>query len=269
MKKIIFFLLSLVLTFGCVSGVYLKKTDLPDGITYYSKDKQFIVHPDWYWRIRPTSLFYEGYNQYLGEYNKNTIGYNYLTQRNPLYKEENVKVIGEMMQNNEKFYIAHWEQSGFFFIKENDYLFDKKYKKYIIPIEEDSTQEQKIEVIRYYRNKKFIVFSSFGITTTLDDDPIYSIGFISKDEIKQGTTKQVRNYYNYLNKFVIILINNDFVLSFFKDITIRPDFMFYPSIYWKNTQYQIDNGAIYNGEIFVAKYIIINWGNAVYALPCD
>lgn len=112
--KSILVLTIIAFIYGCSTTAYIKKEELPNRIQYYSTDKIFSISPGWYWRLRPSGELFE------------TVGFKYLKNKDVSYKNIQVKVIGEIFENNEKYYIANWESHGYYFIKEKDYLFEKK-----------------------------------------------------------------------------------------------------------------------------------------------
>ena len=76
MKKIIMIYFLLSLCFSCSTSPYIKKSDLPKNITYYSTKQQFKINPEWYWRLRPenTPIDDEMINQ-LKNYDTNILSF--------------------------------------------------------------------------------------------------------------------------------------------------------------------------------------------------
>ncbi len=265
--------------YGCSTSPYLKKEELPNRIQYYSTDKIFSITPNWYWRLRPSDELFE------------TVGFKYLNNKDVSYKNIQVKVIGETVQNNEKYYVAIWESHGYYFIKEKDYLFAKKYEKYLIPLNYDDNKlyenpfrrggcvnpiellSEKINssevhyysmnisvrFVNHFKSEGYTIFSTLGINST---------GMIQKTEFKNDIEKQIIENRQYSNKFLIIPYNKE-LNDFLSNSDININFLEFPSKFFGNKQYTNQYGALYNGNVFKAKYVACRWGNTFYAIPCN
>jgi len=196
MKIILYCLLPLLVLAGCSVKPYLKNTDLPKGINYYSNDKQFTVHPDWFWKLRPSL-----------ERGSESVTFEYLKQLDPGYKNANVNVVGEVVYKQNKFYVALWQSHGYFFIQEKDYLFAQKYRKYLVPLDYDAgsylygysnmTEFEKITLLeKYFGNLKGKKYKIYNALYLLQNSIFDKRSYI---------TPQIKQYFSsngYSNDFI-------------------------------------------------------------------
>lgn len=264
MKKIQVMIVPILLSMviACASTPYTKDK-LPGGIEYYPSEKQFEVTPSWYWRIRPNTepVTYAGA----------VIGHQYLPG-----KSGKGIVVGEYTKD-EKFYVAKWKEYGYFFIKQKDYQFAKKYKKYSIPLkyEDENLYKNPVAPLKlgddqfnyklnlmsrlkdYFEKRGYILVSTIGITKT---------GMIHQEEYMTDTTRQIIRNRQYINQFLIIPKCSKYY-EFCNKSDVSAYGSKFASTYLKNTQYETKLGAVYNGQVYVAEYIIGQWGEVFYSFP--
>lgn len=236
---------------GCISSPYLKETDLPKNVIYYSEDKQFSVKPEWYWRFRPESDPLK--------YKSSVIGHKYLVNKN-----KDAVVIGEISNNSDKFFIVKWADNGFFFIKEKDYNFAERYKKYLVPID---YLNYEIEFNDYYGDK--ILTSYFKSKLNIPSIVTDAYPFCEVD-LYAYTTPGIKQRFSgkYTNEFVKIENCPD-LLNLYKNNDINIYRQYFVLTAPRKFQYTNSQGMVFIGTIYTPLFIIVNWGKVYYALPYE
>ncbi len=266
MKKllIIFFMMFLI---GCSAKPYLQKTELPSNIDFYTEDKQFKITPEWFWRLRPSTESVANQDA--------TIGHKFLNG-----KIGTGIVIGEL-NKEEKFFVIKWENQGYYFLREQDSIFAKKFQKYLVPLNyggesiyghtEISAYEIQDHLNEYYRKLNQTIFSARSSV---------NIKYANIDETKKSSLKQVAVIgRGYTNQFINVLpcpLFESFSPKedtyYFKKIS---DDYFYSSAYYfvisqtGTKQYTNDYGQVFIGSLYQTQSVIVKWGRVFYSLPCE
>lgn len=269
---IFFIIISFLL--GCSTSPYLKETELPKNIQYFSADKQFKVEPEWYWRVRPDI---------------------HISFKEIINNTEEGTIIGECIKDDQKFYIVKWEHHGFYFIEKKDYFFAMKYKQYLIPLkyndkslykdpfgrltcitplelliktseDENRNYQWNLEnrMATYYQEYKIIHI--FQIAHFVEK--ISSTGFINKEDFKNEIQSQIMTNGSYSNTFLLIPPTNGFY-EFCSNPLVRLQTSQYVSSFYKNINYTNNYGMVFNGNAYRVKYIIAQWGKYYYAFPTN
>ena len=263
--------------FSCTTNPYLKQTDLPEKINYYTDDKKFDITPEWYWRLRPTPDSSENWEL--------TIGYQFLNG-----KTGSGQVIGELIKNDYKFYIVKWKDYGYFFVKEQDYLFAQKYKKFLVPLNYGKNyvysryeEEDDYQLIAFYQDISLPYVGDLpaGLFSKV---PRSGLSLLILPRVMFIYSLMYNNYtmssyYSDL-KNIIQVYNNGYTNQFIQftpcpnlrefrndDRVILIDYVALEQIGTK--QYTNQNGMMFMGALYKTKYIILKWGKAFYALPCE
>lgn len=249
MRFILLLLLS-VLFFGCITKPYINEAELPKkNIKFYTRNEQFRVKPDWFWRLRPeTSLVTE---------KDSVIGHKYLKNSYSGY----ARVIGEITKDDEEFYIANWSDAGYFFIKKKDYEFSQKYKKYFIDIDYNNN------VLNYY-NGTFLTsyFEKILKIPFIVTSAYQFCGPYHKDYLIPAVKQ--RHYDYYTNEFVQIEYCPLLEDAYIKD-EISSYFQFFVLSYPKEYKYTNPYGQLFIGTLYKPLFIIFKWGEVFYALPFE
>ncbi len=242
MKIQLYFLILLVgFLFSCSTSPYMKKSELSKDVQYYSQDKQFKLKPDWYWRLR---LGKESVNEDV------VIGFKYIYN-----KTGEGKIIGEIIQNNEKFLIAEWQNYGLYFIKEKDFNFAKKFEKYFIPL--DYTHN--LHPSTYLKSPKNISYVCLPAVLFLQEKVMDKYAFI---------TPEIKQYYNYKFKKIFLQITHcPSFLKFCDNNDIYYQRAEFCVAYLKDIEYTNNYGQLFVGKLYLPIYVILKWGEAYYALP--
>jgi hypothetical protein len=255
--------------FACSTSPYLKTTDLPDNVKYYSEDKQFNLKPDWYWRLRPGKesvnetiedkygylacipIVNYGYAFAKRKPEKAVIGNKYITN-----KSGDGTVVGEIVQDDEMFFIVKWNDYGYFFIKKKDYDFALEFEKYKISN----------DFINEYKSQKLGAIATYNYIGISDGPKL----------VNDGQITQYRDSYgNYSNSFMQLRSNSLF-LKFYnsKDNGMHTLYNWRSSmfiyIYLKQYQYTNNMGQVFICDIYTPVYIAAIWGDEQwYSFPCD
>lgn len=271
-----------VFLFACSTSPYLQKDSLPKSVIYYTESNKFKIRPDWYWRLRPDIVSVNDQQA--------VIGHLFLSNRS-----NNAIVIGEIIINNKKFYIAEWDNNGYFFIKEDDYIFAKKYQKYIVPlhysdeslyqdplssyyakflfsplekitVNKENFYEKNIRtaVLNYY--SQFKIFYLFEVSLFFEN--IRATGNINKEEFRNDILSQIILREEYSNKFLIIPQCYNFY-EFIQNDGVRLYTSFFPSTFLQKTNYANPYGLSLTGDIYKTKYIVAQWGKVFYQIPIE
>jgi len=211
----------------------IKKDELPEEIRYYSENQKFNVVPEWYWRFRPT-------RHAAGE-EKVCIGKQYLVN-----KAGNAEVIGEIIVKKDKFFVVQWGDNGYYFIREKDYNFALQFKKYIL------VPQKKRDI---------------GANTTLFY-ALYNCGIYSVQSYDSDQFIQLKGDTGLTNMFLKVPSNYTY-RSFCENQDIRWFKAIFAAKYIGIKQYENANGFVLNGEIYQAQYILCDWGEEQYAIPCE
>lgn len=267
MKKHIIFLLIIISGFfsACSTSPYLKETELPKNIKYYSADKQFKVKPEWYWRLRPEI---QSVNQ-----NEAVIGFKYLAG-----KSDEGLIIGETIQDKEIFFIVNWENYGYFFIRKEDYNFAEKFKKWLIPLHYNISNNQKnnsfyseLQKNSNVSQKLSTFFSSLnGRSFTLT----YAFIFLQSESFNKYayTTPGIKQYCNAghcSNTFIQITGTCPLFMEFCSNKDIYYPRAQFATLYAKDFEYPDNYGQVFIGKMNAVVYIILQWGEVYYALPYE
>lgn len=278
MKQLLFvFFLSVTFFTACSTNPYLKQTDLPDKINYYDEEKKFTISPDWYWRLRPTI---NSSNEW-----DTTIGHSFLNDKNG----EGI-VIGEYINKDKKFYIVKWNEYGYFFVKDEDYTFSQKNKKYIVPLNYGgksifgSSSDIDYQVIAYYQDKSsqyvgdlpaylFANSPRSGLNLVLVSRMIFTYSLMKSHypiNSNYSDIKDVIQLYNtsgYTNQFLKITPCPS-LIEFSKNESVNSiSYIAFEQIGSK--QYTNQYGMMFMGGLYQTKFLIIKWGKVYYALPCQ
>ncbi len=244
---------------ACSIKPYLKETDLPNGIKLYSADKQFVVHPDCYWKLRP-----------VVEIGRESIDYNYLKQLDAGYKNISLNVIGELVDKQNKFFVVNWQPHGYFFILEDDYIFVNKFIKYLIPLDygNDSYHPSAYEnqLFPYYkesgRNLNIILDVNLSRSLLYNNIPISNIRY---SQINNKII-QLAGYNGFANEFL-----NFTACPLFAQFSKGESLLSIHSLAVETIgekPYTNQHGLMFMGVQYQTKFIIVWRNGAFYALPC-
>ena len=254
---------------NCATIPYHDISDLPHGLNLYSLDKQFKVKPEWYWRFRTDNGLSSGEN--VAESIKanvtsirfdteKTIGVEFIKNQSGALDQG--IVIGDVFENELKWYVAKWNNS-YFFIKEKDYIFAGKFEKYLLDVSPRSDPD------RYYNTRHLAKYKYQGLTILgfLAGSDYWLFGY---DLITcfDGSQLQARDGNGqFINKFVLFP-PSPLLKEFCKNESARGfNRSWFPSNYFKTVQYSNQSGMIFEGQLYVAKYAIVEWGEYIYSLP--
>ena len=270
MRKSIIPILSLILLLlGCfTTNPYLKKTELPKNIKYYSEDKQITIKPERYWMKRP--------NQNI------RIGHSYLNNKSGVGK-----VIGEYFINNKNFYVVKWESYGYFFVNIKDNLFAEKYKKYLIPLDYGNKAMwnfgYEYYLIAYFQgpNKKdiggFPAHFFANVARYNSNLKVILKLTLMRSFMMNKVNFSPTKYNDIVNKPIQISMRTGFTnefVNFTSCPSIKKNFPI-SSIECLavekigSKQYTNQSGMMFKGILYQTKFVIIKWNNAFYALPCN
>jgi len=264
-----------ILFCGCATSPYLKTDDLPSTIHYYNTEKQFKLNPEWYWRLRPSKDSVENY--------KATIGHNYLKNKNGPGL-----IVGEC-NSEEKYYVVKWNDYGYYFIREKDYLFAGQFKKYIVPLnyESDSFRHgHEYLLIAYYQENSSPYIGDMPAKIFSDATRSgLNLTVILKLTLNRSLMMNRKNIYNtkyssIINNAVQISSRAGFTNEFLK-FTSCPLFYEFSKDELMSSieclavekigtkQYTNQYGVMFMGILYQTKFIVVKWGKVFYAFPCE
>jgi hypothetical protein len=216
------------------------------------------------------------------------IGHKFLTD-----KKGTGLVVGEYIMEGEKFFVVHWEDQGYFFVKETDYLLAEKFNKFLVPLEYGTNYAFADSSDNHYKLVYYYSDTSSGFVGSIPAS-YYSkasqsglnLKIIGKSAIYEtlAYSKVIRNplstnYSDLIDKVFQLyygrMFQNEFML-----VKSCPDYLNFKNsdsivnIYLLalepvgTTQYTNTYGQLFIGKQYITKYIIVQWGQVFYALPC-